>query len=164
MRTNSPSTDPVPTDSTREPKPIPTARGSTVDNRATVDVIADLLPHALSLSFSENERAYGAYGASSSSMNEDGHVHLVVTRVWSDADEAKGRYYVVFIGRVPGIYTNWVDASEQVEGYSGNKHQSFPTRRRAEEEWRKWLLQHNQTLQVGTPTPHQENQHGFKLL
>ena len=34
-------------------------------------------------------------------------------------------YYAVRIGRVPGIYTNWNDASAQVKGYSGSIFKKF---------------------------------------
>lgn len=39
----------------------------------------------------------------------------------------KQKYYVVWEGREPGVYDNWEDASEQIEGYSGAKFKSYPT-------------------------------------
>jgi viroplasmin and RNaseH domain-containing protein len=38
------------------------------------------------------------------------------------------RWYVVFVGSIPGLYENWEDAKAAVEGYSGNKHSWFPSR------------------------------------
>ncbi|RYR10574.1 hypothetical protein Ahy_B05g079005 [Arachis hypogaea] len=44
-------------------------------------------------------------------------------------------YYVVRKGRVPGIYTNWVDCERQVSGFKGNEYKGFQVRREAVE----WL-------------------------
>ncbi len=38
---------------------------------------------------------------------------------------AKYKYYVVWEGRVRGIYNNWEDCKEQVENYKGAKYKSF---------------------------------------
>lgn len=35
------------------------------------------------------------------------------------------RYYVVAVGRRPGIYLSWREAAEQVIGYGGNIHRAF---------------------------------------
>ncbi|XP_015940698.1 uncharacterized protein LOC107466225 [Arachis duranensis] len=35
------------------------------------------------------------------------------------------KFYVVFKGRVPGIYDNWPACQLQVDGFSGNLHQSY---------------------------------------
>ncbi|RYR49641.1 hypothetical protein Ahy_A07g036168 [Arachis hypogaea] len=47
----------------------------------------------------------------------------------------KYNYYVVRKGRVPGIYTNWVDCKRQVSGFKGNEYKGFQVRREAVE----WL-------------------------
>ncbi|MCX2741465.1 RNase H1/viroplasmin domain-containing protein [Pontibacter anaerobius] len=39
----------------------------------------------------------------------------------------KNFYYVVWIGRTPGIYDNWFDCEAQVKGYSGAIYKSFPS-------------------------------------
>lgn len=44
----------------------------------------------------------------------------------------KPKFYVVWKGRRPGIYTNWTDASEQVTAYPGAEFKSFPTRAEAD--------------------------------
>ena len=38
---------------------------------------------------------------------------------------AKQRYYVVWVGRVPGVYDNWSDAEEQILNFPGAKYKSF---------------------------------------
>ncbi len=37
----------------------------------------------------------------------------------------KTKYYVVWVGRVPGVYDNWSDAEEQVLNFPGAKYKSF---------------------------------------
>ena len=41
--------------------------------------------------------------------------------------ERKTKYYAVPGGREPGIYTNWDDVFEQIQGYSGNLQKKFRT-------------------------------------
>ena len=48
------------------------------------------------------------------------------------ASNNKPKFYVVWHGRRPGIYTNWADASEQVTGFAGAKFKSYLTRAEAE--------------------------------
>ncbi len=43
------------------------------------------------------------------------------------------KYYAVAVGRKPGIYTTWVEASAQVNGFSGAKYKSFTTYKEAEQ-------------------------------
>lgn len=38
---------------------------------------------------------------------------------------SKQRYYVVWEGRVPGVYDNWSDCEEQVINYPGARYKSF---------------------------------------
>ena len=45
----------------------------------------------------------------------------------------KQKYYVVWAGRQPGIYTNWTDTQAQVNGYSDAKYKSFTSQAQAEE-------------------------------
>ena len=45
----------------------------------------------------------------------------------------KQKYYVVWVGRQPGIYTTWADAQAQVNGYSDAKYKSFPSQTQADE-------------------------------
>lgn len=42
------------------------------------------------------------------------------------------KYYVVWKGRKPGIFTSWADCKEQVDGFPGARYKSFPSREEAE--------------------------------
>lgn len=42
------------------------------------------------------------------------------------------KFYVVWKGRTPGIYTDWSTCNAQVHGFPGPKFKSFPTREEAE--------------------------------
>ena len=46
---------------------------------------------------------------------------------------SKQKWYVVWQGKSPGIFTNWDDAKQQVQGFKGAKYQSFKTQWAAEE-------------------------------
>jgi ribonuclease HI len=43
-----------------------------------------------------------------------------------------GKYYGVRSGRVPGVYTDWPSAQQQITGWSKPKHKAFSTRAEAE--------------------------------
>ena len=47
----------------------------------------------------------------------------------------KNKFYVVWSGRRPGIYTRWEDCKEQVDGVEGAKYKGFPTLELAEMAW-----------------------------
>lgn len=49
----------------------------------------------------------------------------------------KGKYYVVWKGRNPGIFDNWAECKMQVEGEEGAKYKSFETRDLAVEAFEK---------------------------
>ncbi|MEC4726945.1 ribonuclease H family protein [Shewanella sp. D64] len=42
------------------------------------------------------------------------------------------KYYVIWVGRKPGIYTSWDEAKQQVDKYPKAKYKSFKTRAEAE--------------------------------
>ena len=44
----------------------------------------------------------------------------------------KEKYYVVWVGVTPGIYTSWTDCQLQVNGYKGARYKSFSSRSEAE--------------------------------
>ena len=50
---------------------------------------------------------------------------------------AKVKYYVVWKGVVPGIYTSWATCKEQVEGEAGAKYKAFETEEEASEAYKK---------------------------
>ncbi|MBS1918468.1 MAG: ribonuclease H family protein [Bacteroidetes bacterium] len=45
---------------------------------------------------------------------------------------AKQKYYVVWEGREPGIYSNWEECKKQVDGFVGARYKSFQTAQLAE--------------------------------
>ena len=45
---------------------------------------------------------------------------------------AKQKYYVVWDGVTPGIYTSWTECQLQVKGYDSAKYKSFDNREEAE--------------------------------
>ena len=45
----------------------------------------------------------------------------------------KQKYYVVWRGHEPGIYTSWADCQAQVMGYGGALYKSFRTEQEARE-------------------------------
>ena len=45
---------------------------------------------------------------------------------------SKEKFYVVWSGVNPGIYTSWTDCQLQTKGYEGAKYKSFETREEAE--------------------------------
>ncbi len=45
---------------------------------------------------------------------------------------AKKKYYVVWKGRKPGIFTSWAECETQVKGFTGARFKSFPTKEEAE--------------------------------
>ncbi|KAA6307080.1 Ribonuclease H, partial [termite gut metagenome] len=44
----------------------------------------------------------------------------------------KQKYYVVWKGATPGIYTSWNDCQLQTKGYEGAIYKSFDTKEKAE--------------------------------
>ena len=42
------------------------------------------------------------------------------------------KFYVVWLGHEPGVYTEWGKAKSQIDGYKGAKYKSFPSRAQAE--------------------------------
>ncbi len=48
----------------------------------------------------------------------------------------KKKYYTVWVGREPGVYDDWDDASEQVNGFPGARYRSYPTPEQAAEAFR----------------------------
>ncbi len=44
----------------------------------------------------------------------------------------KNKYYVVWKGKVPGIYSSWDDCKKQITGIKGAQYMGFPTKEEAE--------------------------------
>lgn len=49
----------------------------------------------------------------------------------------KGKYYVVWIGHLPGVYSDWELCKKQIAGFEGAKYKSFPSKAEAEEAFQK---------------------------
>ena len=47
--------------------------------------------------------------------------------------------YVVYIGRVPGVYEDWEECRRQVHRFSGNIYKGYPTRAEAEARYARYL-------------------------
>lgn len=45
---------------------------------------------------------------------------------------SKSKFYVVWKGKVPGVYTSWEACSQQINGFKGAKYKSYKTREEAE--------------------------------
>lgn len=49
-----------------------------------------------------------------------------------------GKFYTVFKGRVPGVYDDWGDALEQIEGYQDASYRGYATASEASEAYRRF--------------------------
>lgn len=58
--------------------------------------------------------------------------HQYVNGPTPSSQSEPGRFYGVANGRQPGVYNSWNEASRQVDGYSGAKHQKFDSYNKAE--------------------------------
>lgn len=56
------------------------------------------------------------------------------------AEVKKGRVWVVFEGRTPGVYFSWQDCKVQVDGFKGNLHKSFDSIDQGEAEFTKYCV------------------------
>ena len=61
---------------------------------------------------------------------------------------SKKNFYVVWVGREPGIYDNWVDCQEQIDGYPGARYKGFATSAEAAEAYRSGLIA-DETRELG---------------
>ncbi|ELP92246.1 hypothetical protein EIN_118200 [Entamoeba invadens IP1] len=53
--------------------------------------------------------------------------------------KSQSKVYVVFEGRVRGLYATWAECDAQVKGFSGAKYKSYPSREDAEEAYIKHI-------------------------
>ena len=44
-------------------------------------------------------------------------------------------WYVVYKGRVPGVYEHWEDYQKQVNKFKGNNYKGYKTKKEAEAQW-----------------------------
>ena len=47
------------------------------------------------------------------------------------------KWYVVYKGRVPGVYDQWEDCLKQVNKFEGNSYKGYKTKKEAEAQWRR---------------------------
>jgi ribonuclease HI len=64
---------------------------------------------------------------------------------------AKQKFYVVWVGRKPGIYNNWDECKAQVNGFSGAKFKSFKTQRLADDAFVEGDPDHNSPTENHIP-------------
>ena len=57
--------------------------------------------------------------------------------------------YVVYVGRVPGVYDNWEHAHLQVNGFGGNRYKKYTTRAEAEARYTLYLAGERRRNQIG---------------
>lgn len=55
---------------------------------------------------------------------------------------SKGKFYTVWEGRRPGVYTTWDDCKRNIEGFPNAKYKSFPTRAQAEQAYQEKAEKH----------------------
>ena len=53
------------------------------------------------------------------------------------AAKKNDKYYVVRVGRNPGIYTTWSEAEQQIKGFLGAEHRAFKLKKDAQSYFRK---------------------------
>ena len=61
----------------------------------------------------------------------------------------KSKFYVVWHGVEPGIYTDWDTCKQQINGFDGAIYKSFSTREEAEEAYRKGLIKIDTPIEIG---------------
>lgn len=98
------------------------------------------------------QQTAGFRGASYKSFTsrEDAEA-FVAGRKTSSAADGEDKFYAVAVGRVPGVYTDWDEASLAITGWKGPKYKKFGTRDEAIEfirthgnqEAQEWLLSQN---------------------
>lgn len=49
----------------------------------------------------------------------------------------KNKFYVVWKGKRPGVYSSWSDCQEQIKGYPGAEYKAFETREMAEKAFKR---------------------------
>ena len=58
---------------------------------------------------------------------------------------AKKQCYVVYKGKVPGVYDEWPECQAQVDGVSGASHKGFKSRQEAEASYLRFTLARERT-------------------
>ena len=58
---------------------------------------------------------------------------------------ARWRCYVVYEGKVPGVYNDWPECQAQMNGVSGASHKGFETRQEVEASYLRFMLARDMT-------------------
>lgn len=69
------------------------------------------------------------------------------------AKSTKQKYYVVWKGNNPGIYTSWTDCQLQIKGYEGALYKSFTSKEEAEEAYNSSAHHYFQSKKKADSTP-----------
>ena len=70
-----------------------------------------------------------------------------------------GHTYVVFNGRVLGIYDSWLDVSRQVHKFPNANHKSYKDRREAEAAYMEYLYRNGMNVQGGASASGGKSEH-----
>ena len=58
---------------------------------------------------------------------------------------ARWQCYVMYEGKVPGVYDEWYECQAQVKGVSGANHKGFKSRQEAEASYLRFMLTRERT-------------------
>ncbi|KAG5516050.1 hypothetical protein RHGRI_025660 [Rhododendron griersonianum] len=64
-----------------------------------------------------------------------------------------GVHYVVFVGKVPGIYESWIDCSEQVTRFPGAAFKKYPSLEEANNAWTAYVEAHSHVQLLSPQVP-----------
>ncbi|KAI8569448.1 hypothetical protein RHMOL_Rhmol02G0280100 [Rhododendron molle] len=62
-------------------------------------------------------------------------------------------YYVVFVGRVPGIYESWIGCNEQVYRFPGATFKKYPSLEEANNAWTAYVETHSNVQLLSLQLP-----------
>ena len=78
--------------------------------------------------------------------------------------KTKQKYYVVWRGKQPGVYTDWDECLEQVKGFEGARYKSFPTIAEANEAFAKAPEEYIKTKSSSSREVHTEGRVPLEAL
>ena len=55
-------------------------------------------------------------------------------------------WYVLYVGRVPGVYDDWEECRRQVHSFSGNSYKGYTTRAEAEARYTMYLARERREM------------------
>ncbi|XP_044367625.1 serine/arginine repetitive matrix protein 3-like [Triticum aestivum] len=75
-------------------------------------------------------------------MTQGGFSDEALMAALNHLHDNKGKWYAVFIGKAPGVYSSWEETNAQVASYSNNSYRGFKTRQAAEQAYSAWVRKH----------------------